>query len=222
VQKGSENHEDRRAMQKPLIDTDGGKNLYNRVLTVALKLFMQRGYFSTSVQDIQRESGVSLATIYRHFSAKQSIAEALYTHMLGELEKVVDDAILSHDKTYDRGRAFVCELFILTERDPYAMKFFFNTQHRDFLPEEKPICETRAFMKIRDIVRRGIETGEIRSMNLWVAASLLFGPPIRLVQLRLDGTLNGSVEPFLDEIWNGAWTSVRSDAVRPALAGGLL
>ena len=209
-------------MPHPIIDTEDGENPYNRVLAVALKLFIQRGYFSTSVQDIQKESGVSLATIYRHFSAKQSIAEALYARMLAGLEKIVDDAMLSHDKTYDRGQAFTRELFCLTEHDPDAMKFLFNTRHRDFLPDQKPICETRAFTKIRDIVRRGMESGEIRGMNLWVAASLLFGPPIRLIQLRLDGTLDTPIEPFLDEIWQAAWSAVRNESVRPTLASGLL
>jgi TetR/AcrR family transcriptional regulator, repressor of fatR-cypB operon len=209
-------------VSRPMIDTEEGRNLYNRVLAVAVKLFMQRGYFNTSVQDIQRESGVSLSTIYRHFSAKQAIAEALYRHLLSELENVVDDAMLSHGKTYDRGRAFVADLFRMTEDDPHAMNFLFNTRHHEVLPDEEPVCETRAFQKIRDIVRRGMEAGEIRSMNLWVAVSCLFGPPVRLMQLRLDGTLAEPIAPFAEEIWDAAWAGVRSDVQRPTLAGGLL
>ena len=49
-----------------------------QVLDAVLVLFAGRGYFATSIQDISRESAVSVGSIYHHFGDKVGIARALY------------------------------------------------------------------------------------------------------------------------------------------------
>ena len=40
-----------------------------RILTTASKLFLEKGYEKTSLQDISRETGLSKGAIYQHFSS---------------------------------------------------------------------------------------------------------------------------------------------------------
>ena len=44
-----------------------------RILTTASKLFLEKGYEKTSLQDIIRETGLSKGAIYHHFSSKEAI-----------------------------------------------------------------------------------------------------------------------------------------------------
>ena len=46
-------------------------------LRVALRLFSEKGFFNTSVQDIVAAAGVSVGFIYHNFSDKEGIARAL-------------------------------------------------------------------------------------------------------------------------------------------------
>jgi AcrR family transcriptional regulator len=48
------------------------------IYEAALELFAERGYAGTAVPDIARLAGVSVGTIYRYFSDKDALVNALY------------------------------------------------------------------------------------------------------------------------------------------------
>ena len=52
-----------------------GKNTKQRILECAIKLFAAKGYTETSMRELAKEVGVKEASIYNHFSSKNSILE---------------------------------------------------------------------------------------------------------------------------------------------------
>ena len=60
-----------------------------RILTAALDLFVEYGFHSVSVHDVQKQANVSIGSIYNHFGGKEGIAKALYTHLLKEFEEMI-------------------------------------------------------------------------------------------------------------------------------------
>jgi AcrR family transcriptional regulator len=186
------------------------KGMRGQILDAALRLFTGNGYFNTSIHDIQRESGASIGSIYNHFGGKEGIAKALYHDLLEQIDALVDHVTEDSDTAYARGRALVTRLFELTEQDPQAMRFILNAKHREFLPDEPPICSAKPFVKLRDIVNQGILSGEIRNMDPWVAAACTFGPALRLITLRLDEVLPNSLDGYAQPVWDSAWLAVRS------------
>lgn len=178
------------------------------ILKTALTLFTDRGYFNTSVHDIQKEAKISIGSIYHYFKNKEAIAKALFDDLVGkftqEISKIEDD----YDTVQDRGLAIISYLFNLTEDSPEIMNYTLYARHREFMPGERPICSSRPFEIMRDIIEKGIESGEIRSMDPTVAVTSLFGGAIRMIHLRLDGVLNRSLLDYLEEVWECAWKSV--------------
>jgi AcrR family transcriptional regulator len=61
-----------------------------RILDVAMELFLDRGYGSTSIRDIAERLGVSKAAVYYHFPAKEQLASALLKPALDSLGAVAD------------------------------------------------------------------------------------------------------------------------------------
>ncbi|MDA8163902.1 MAG: TetR/AcrR family transcriptional regulator [Desulfobacteraceae bacterium] len=181
------------------------------ILETALHLFTVRGYFSTSVHDIRREADVSIGSIYHHFKGKEAIARALYDGLVGTMAQAMEEIAAAHGSAHDRCRAVVAHLYELTERCPEAMQFILYARHREFLPGEKPICSSRPFELMKEMVAAGIETGEIRVMAPVVAATSLFGGAIRMIYLRLDGALPGPLPDHLEETWQCAWRSVAAE-----------
>ncbi|MGC5772594.1 TetR/AcrR family transcriptional regulator [Paenibacillus pabuli] len=54
----------------------------NQILTVALNLFIQKGYEQTSIQDIINElGGLTKGAIYHHFKSKEEILQAVTDHL---------------------------------------------------------------------------------------------------------------------------------------------
>lgn len=179
-----------------------------QVLNAALDLFAHRGYFNTSVHDIQRAAGVSIGSIYHHFGDKEGLAKALHADLLERTDAELKAIYERFNTARDRCRAAVALLFEMTETDPNAMNFILYAKHREFMPDEAPICSSAPFRRMREMVVDGMETGEIRSMDPVVGAACLFGGPIRLIHLRLDGVLKAPLQEQLDTAWDCAWRAV--------------
>lgn len=67
-----------------------------RILLEALKLFTKKGYYNTSVSDIQAACNCSVGTLYNYFNSKESIAVTLFSNIenclyeaLCEIEKIL-------------------------------------------------------------------------------------------------------------------------------------
>ena len=181
-----------------------------QILDAALHLYAGKGYFNTSIHDIRQEADVSMGSIYNHFSGKEAIAKALYDELLREMETLVDNSIADHDTAASRCRAVIGALFERTESEPEKTGFILNARHREFLSDEAPICSSRAFVKMRDIVDAGVRSGELREMDPWIAVSMTFGPALRMIVLRLDGMIEHPLPESLDLVWSPTWDAIKA------------
>lgn len=171
-----------------------------RILTAALDLFVQQGYHNISIHEIQKQAQVSIGSIYNYFGGKEGIARALYQHILNELDEAMDDVIAEGGSPVEQCRKVIADLFSYTETHRNIIAFAFHPKHAEFLPEEPRSSDSSAFTKMRAIVQRGMECGELRQMDTWVAASAMFGGAIRMIQLRLEGQIEQPLPEYLDAV----------------------
>ncbi len=64
---------------------------HEAILRAALRLFNEKGYFSTSVHEIVAAADVSVGFVYHHFTDKAGIARALFDHLLSGMNRLLDD-----------------------------------------------------------------------------------------------------------------------------------
>lgn len=179
-----------------------------QILTVALRLFSERGYFNTSVHDIQKQAKVSIGSIYHHFGNKEAIAKAIFTHIESSMNDVISAIMATHSTAHDRCKAVIAYLFDITELQPDTVHYMLYAKHQEFMPEEKPVCSSRPFTLMKNIVIKGIEDGTIRNIDPNVAAVTIFGGAIRLIFLRLDNALENPLPTYLEDCWDCAWRGV--------------
>jgi len=185
-------------------------NTRQQILSATLTLFSSKGYFNTSVRDISRESGVSIGSIYHHFKDKEAIASAMYNNLIDQMVNELEQIKISHKNSHDRCRAVIKLLFVMSEESPEEMEFMLSSKHRDFLPNENPVCSSTPFEMMRDLVKEGMMSGEIETMDLMVASSCLYGPSLRMITSRLDGLIDKPLPGYLDAIWSSSWKAVAS------------
>lgn len=178
------------------------------IVNAALKLFSEKGYFNTSVQDIKNTAGISIGSIYHHFSGKDTIARALYDDLLMQMGNLIEIISQQQNNAHDRCKEVIRQLFIMTEYDPDAVSFMLSARHQEFLPDEKPVCSSRPFELMRNIVEQGIATGEIAGDDALIVAACLFGGPLRMISLRLDGVVDQPLPEQLEEVWEHVWRAV--------------
>lgn len=51
-----------------------------RIIETAMKLFSQKGYHSTSIQEIAENSGIAKGSIYNYFSSKEDLFMSIFKH----------------------------------------------------------------------------------------------------------------------------------------------
>ncbi len=187
-----------------------GEALRHQVLDTALKLFSEKGYFKTSIHDIRKEAGVSIGAIYHHFENKEALAKALYDLLVLRMEAAIDQACTDLTGTLDRSRAIIKTLFEMTETDPQTMQFILLAQHREYLPDEPPICSSRPFQFMKEVVEEGIAKGEVMEIEPWVAATAMYGGALRMMGLKMDGALEPALDQYLDETVACGWRAIKT------------
>ncbi|SEH08973.1 TetR/AcrR family transcriptional regulator [Candidatus Venteria ishoeyi] len=185
-----------------------GEALQEKVLQTALELFSERGYFNTSLQDIRKAADVSIGAIYHHFKNKEELAKSLYVNLLLRMETDIQQILVRETNCQQRYREIVRFLFQMALDEPKTMQFILSAKHQEYLPDEPPICSSRPFRLMRQVLEEGMQNGEVRQMEAWVATTALFAGALRMMILHLDGVLEAPLADYLEETLACGWRAV--------------
>jgi TetR/AcrR family transcriptional regulator, repressor of fatR-cypB operon len=185
------------------------QSLRDNILVTALDLFSKQGYFNTSIHDIRKAANVSTGAIYHHFLNKEALAKSLYESLLIEMDEAIENACFNKVGCLAKSKAIIEKMFTLTMEQPQNMQFILLAQHREYLPDEAPICSSKPFQVMKQVVLEGILKGEVREMNAWVAATAMFGGALRMMNLQLDGVLTEPLSKYTDEVVTCAWNAIK-------------
>jgi AcrR family transcriptional regulator len=67
-----------------------------KILSAAAEVIAERGLEAT-LDDVARQAGLGVGTVYRRFPSKEALAEALFDERLGTLAAIADDALADPD-----------------------------------------------------------------------------------------------------------------------------
>lgn len=182
-----------------------------RILSAALDLFVENSYHNVTVHDIQKRADVSIGAIYHHFGSKEGIAKALFNQIINEVDDLIDGITESIESPLKQCEEIIRQLFEHTETNPNIIAFVFHAKHSEFLPGEPLMCNASPFLKMREIIRNGIECGDFLETDRWAAASCIYGGAIRMMQLRLDGIIENPITEYTDIIINAAWKGLKAE-----------
>ena len=153
-----------------------------RILDAAERLFKHYGYTKTNVADIARDLGMSPANIYRFFSSKADIHQALANRMLdGSYQMALANAARPVSAT-ERLRDHVLQQHRLTletmldEKKVHEMVVIAIEQQWPVI--EQHLERLRAL--VEDMIQQGIEAGEFREQDTRLASENFMACMVRL------------------------------------------
>jgi AcrR family transcriptional regulator len=177
---------------------------HQKVLEAALRLFSERGIDRASMDAIADASGVSKATIYKHWTDKDALLLEVLAHLSG----------FNESPCFDSGDTRADLRAVLAHKPPseHAEK------HRQILPHliaysahnEKFAHTWRAMVmepprrELKRILARGVEQGElVPDLNIELALTLLLGPLLYAKIFRLTDSLQSKRLPgqVVDAFW---------------------
>ena len=143
------------------------------IVEAAIRCVLRSGFHGSSMDQIAREAGISVGMIYRYFSSKEAIIEAIVTRDLEELRlKIADSDTASVDKL---------------SRSPDNLSGFVSRQHnreRSGLRLEI-YAEAARNPKVEAVVRRAAEVERSLIMQL-LTRYLPAGAPAEELSGRAD------------------------------------
>ena len=147
-----------------------------KIFETSMKLFAEKGYDATSIEEITATVGVAKGTLYYHFSSKEEIFNFLIEEGMKLLQNSIDIKTSKLDNYIDKIKAIVLIQIKIVDKYEDLIKIilsqFWGTEER----HKK--CKEHVFDyigKIEKIVKAGISKGEIKQGNPQAIASEIYG-----------------------------------------------
>ncbi|WP_129664933.1 TetR/AcrR family transcriptional regulator [Phytoactinopolyspora endophytica] len=146
------------------------------LLQVAAKLFNERGYDGTSMEDLSRKLGITKSAIYHHVPSKQELLRLAVDRALDGLFEVADQVEAMPGPAIDRLEHLVRgSVGVLVDRLPFVtllLRVRGNTK-----VERDALARRREFDRlVAELVKEAETEGDIRpDIDPAVTARLLFG-----------------------------------------------
>lgn len=176
---------------------------HSKVLEATTKLFSERGIDATSVDAIAGYSGVSKATIYKHWSDKDALClEVLqYVHDLDEGPPFEDSGDLRADLLaflkYEPSRK---KAAIIKKLTPHLIAY--SARNEEFGRAWKTRVMDRARITIKMLLRRGIDSGDFPAvLDEDLGVALLLGPMMYRHIFGSSVSLDWLAEGAVDSYW---------------------
>lgn len=121
--------EARRRVGRPPATVDG-RTVPERLVDVALRLFAEKGFESTSVQDVVSEAGVTKGAMYHYFGSKDDLLAEIYASVLRLQMERLTSFVEREDPVADRVFAAAADVVVTTIEHLDAMTVFFRSLHQ--------------------------------------------------------------------------------------------
>ena len=173
----------------------------NFILDVAFRLFMEKGYEYTSIQDIiDQLGGLSKGAIYHHFKSKEDILVAVTDRMTAESNQMLADI---RDRTDLCGREKLRTIFKSSINRPVQNDIFtvapdFHNNPRLLFSLLHDTIEEAAPNYILPIIEQGIADGSIETdYPEQLAELILLAANVWMNPMIFDSTVEESCRKFM-------------------------
>jgi len=146
-----------------------------KIFETSLKLFSEKGYDATSIEEITATVGVAKGTLYYHFSSKEEIFNFLVEEGMKLLINSIEIKISKCDNVLDKIKAV--SLIQLKAVKKYenlltiVMSQTWGNETRNVFCKEKVIEYIEV---IKGIVKEGVDNGDIVNCDAEILASEIF------------------------------------------------
>jgi AcrR family transcriptional regulator len=144
-----------------------------QVLDAAARVFARKGLDGANIRELSTACGVSRGSLYDYFKNKEELLETVAQLALSEMAE-------THERAIEEGGGFFATLERIfragieyVDRHPHYALIYLQVAGRGepiLRPELLQQVEARAADQYRDLLRAGIERGELRpgiDLNIW-------------------------------------------------------
>lgn len=164
-----------------------------KIFEIAMRLFSEKGYEATSVEEITATVGVAKGTLYYHFNSKEEIFNFLVEEGIKLLKNSIQIKISKCNTTKDKIRAIVLIQMKAVVKYESLLSIVFSqmwgTGTRHQFCKEK----IEEYIKVvEDVIKEGIKKGDIKKCNSNITATTIFSltSSFMMYKKQIDNEIN--------------------------------
>lgn len=148
-----------------------------RMLEAASAVFAEKGFETTSMDDIAHAAGMTKPTLYRYFPSKEALFEAVFVEALDGLVAAIDRAMAEHPGPVARIEAIIHAIVptfrehLGSLRSMSGVSAHVERDRRQIFRERREAIEIR----LADVVAEGITKGLFFDVDPRLTAQLIIG-----------------------------------------------
>ena len=186
----------------------------SEILEAARKIFAKKGFRGVTVDQIAEEAGLAKGTLYQYYSSKQEIYLAALRHGVAELMEQTQQKVEAA-----RGIRLKLEAFIRTRLNYMEEnRDFFGVYHAEFgnithlasMNKEFRVLYQRQLQFLESVLQDARRSGEIRSVSIKTAATMIYEGTRGLMLRRMLGWSNTTVEQDIESLVSILWKGIGS------------
>jgi len=179
----------------------------DRILEQAERLFVDKGYASTTVDDIARQADFSRTALYQYFRSKEDMYASILERYTDLLADRVAQATAGKASTAEKIRAFLGEIRRMIREKPGFFELYFIQRHQvqPRLSEDWKLRLNEKRRRLENVFREayqeGIRKGEVRPIRYKDASNLFFAQVMGMMLLHeyYGDEFDVSLEEHLDQ-----------------------
>jgi AcrR family transcriptional regulator len=164
-----------RPSQPAITGRKAGGDKREAIMTAALELFVERGFFGTAVPEIADRAGVGAGTIYRYFESKEALVNAIYREQKLHFGHVALHDFPTTAGTREQFRLLWVRMAKFAVEHPSSFVFLELHHHARYLDAESHAVEQRMTQLFTHVVVSAQARGELKAGDPSVLMGLVMG-----------------------------------------------
>ena len=147
-----------------------------KIFETSMKLFAEKGYDATSIEEITATVGVAKGTLYYHFSSKEEIFNFLVEEGIKLLQNSICIKTSKYKNYIDKVKAIVLIEIKIVQKYENLITILLSQFYGKETRNQK--CQMHIYEyieQIEEIVKEGINKGEIKQGDPKAIASEIYG-----------------------------------------------
>lgn len=147
-----------------------------KIFEISMKLFAEKGYDATSIEDITATVGVAKGTLYYHFSSKEEIFDFLVEEGIKLLQNSVDIKTAKYTNYLDKIKSVILIQIKIVDKYEDLINIILSQLWGKEKRNQK--CQKLVFEyinKIEKIITGGMDAGQIKIGDSKIIASEIYG-----------------------------------------------
>ncbi|WP_418641285.1 TetR/AcrR family transcriptional regulator [Sulfurimonas sp. ST-27] len=151
----------------------------NGIISAALELFSENGFYITTIPDIAKKVGMSVGNFYNYFSSKDILAKELIMYIseyLGKNIRAINESDISTEEKIEK---IVSMYFDTAKERPEMIEYFLRVylSNREVFKDgcEGMICVSPFITEMMIFFEKGVASGELHDQDFFSAFGLFMG-----------------------------------------------